>query len=117
MRTASAGVDTVNGKDADVPALSVAKDRKISMDMHRTTRIEDFVPQDGDLFVAMEPYQASALKKRDWGVSHQVTLLGLWVEAKRPVILDPFGQDDRVYAECFSLIESGVGRMMKMMVR
>ena len=104
-------------KGANVTALRFAKDRKISMEIHRTTRIEDFVPEDGDLFVAMEPHQAATLKKRDWGVSHQVTLLGLWVEAQRPVILDPFGQDEQVYAECFSLIESGVGGMMKMMVR
>ena len=107
----------MNGKGANVPALRFAKDRKISMEIHRTTRIEDFVPEDGDLFVAMEPHHAAVLKRRDWGVSHQVTLLGLWVDAPRPVILDPFGQDEGVYTECFSLIESGVSGMMKMMVR
>ena len=39
---------------------------------------------------------------------HQITLLGLWIGAHGAVLLDPYGQDELPFEECFSLIEAGV---------
>ena len=35
-------------------------------------------------------------------------LLGLWIEAHGAVISDPYGYDEGVFGDCFSLIEAGI---------
>ena len=85
---------------------------------HRTAPISDFDAKDGDLFIAMEPYQVEAVRRQEhWTAAHQVTLLGLWVDGHGAVLLDPYGQDEQSFAECFSVIEAGIlvmkGRIAK----
>lgn len=54
LRTASFGLSTSSGKGAHPPAIEAARAMGIDMSAHRTTRVEDFAVQPGDLFLAME---------------------------------------------------------------
>lgn len=107
----SFGVDTRLNGVAYPMALSVARDRGISLDEHRTTPLKDFQPREGDLFVAMEPFQAALVARQGWAVAHQVTLLGLWAGSGGAVIQDPYGGDERRFNDCFALIERGIARI------
>ncbi len=104
----SLGVSTTLDGVADPTALKVAGERGVRMDEHRTTPLGNFEPREGDLFIAMEPFQAALVVKQRWVVPHQVTLLGLWAGSNGPVIPDPYGGDDRRFAQCFSVIERGI---------
>ena len=108
LHSASLGVDTVGDRGADVMASSVAKDRNISLEEHRTTPIERFEAAEGDLLIAMEPTHVDVVKKQQWAVPHQITLLGLWVDSHGAVISDPYGADEAFFGDCFSLIEAGI---------
>ena len=54
MQTASFGLSTSSGKGAHPPAIDVARSMGFDLSAHRTTRVEDFVTQSGDLLLAME---------------------------------------------------------------
>jgi len=109
----SVGVRTRMGGVANATALQVALERGIPMGGHRTRPLEHFEPREGDLFIAMEPFQAALVARQRWAVSHQITLLGLWVGSGGPVIPDPYGGDEKRFNHCFSVIEQGVSRIQR----
>jgi protein-tyrosine phosphatase len=110
----SIGVRTFAGKPAASLAMKVARDRGVSLDEHRTTPVEDFEPELGDLLVAMEPWQAQAVLDRpEWGAPYQVTLLGLWIDGQGPAILDPYGSREACFHHSLSLVEEGIAGMVE----
>lgn len=112
LPAASIGVETLTGKPASTMTMKVAFDRGIDLDDHRTTRIQDFRAEPGDLFVAMEPWQArAALDQPGWQVPYQVTLLGLWIDGHGPVVLDPYNRSEECFVHCLSVLEAGVGAL------
>lgn len=54
MRAASFGLSTSSGKGAHPPAIDAARALGFDLSAHRTTRVEDFAAQPGDLLLAME---------------------------------------------------------------
>jgi len=92
-------------------ASRLAKRRHISLEGHHTTPIGRFEAEEGDLLIAMEPAHLDAVKRQRWAAPHQITLLGLWIDAHGAVISDPHGYDERFFEDCFSLIEAGVRAM------
>ena len=117
LPAASAGIDTISDGGADAMASRVAKKRNISLEEHRTTPIERFVAEAGDLLIAMEPAHVDAVKRQRWTVPYQITLLGLWIDSNGAVISDPYGSDEAFFENCFSLIEAGVSALEEQMIR
>ena len=113
----SLGVDTVGDRGADVMASRVAKDRNISLEEHRTTPIERFEGEDGDLLIAMEPAHVGVVESQDWTAPYQITLLGLWIDSHGAVIPDPYGDDEAFFGDCFSLIEAGIRAIEEQMIQ
>jgi len=109
--TASLGVLTKTGGMADERAIDVAAHRGIVLDSHRTTALADFQVENGDLFVAMEPWHARLVEEAELPTSHQVTLLGFFVKGHGPSILDPYGRPEVTYDQCFGVIEAGIREM------
>lgn len=109
----SVGVEASPDGVLDSTALEVARARGIPMDGHSTTPLGHFEPREGDLFIAMEPFQAAIVAKQPWAASHQITLLGLWAGSQGPVIPDPYGGDERLFNECFSVIERGIATIRR----
>lgn len=54
LRTASFGLSTSSGKPAHPPAVEAALAMGFNLSAHRTTRVEDFVAESGDVLLAME---------------------------------------------------------------
>ena len=118
LSATSVGVETSRGHHANAMALKVAEHRNVQMGDHRTTPIEDFEAKDSDLFVAMEPWHVTAIKRQQhWTATRQITLLGLWIGAHGAVLSDPYEQDELTFGACFSLIAAGIlgmkGRIAK----
>lgn len=112
IETASCGIDTRHGLPANADAIQVAKVRGIDLSEHKTTPIASLPHRKGDLFVAMEPWQAEYLK-REYGAKHKTSLLGIWTSVKKPHIQDPYGASNEYFNRCFDYIEKSVNEVSK----
>ncbi len=107
---ASFGLQTVDDAPANVAARQVAADMGLDLQAHRTTSVEGVELRDGDLLVAMEPWQLAVLQQRF--PAQQKTLLGLWMAPPRPHIQDPYGLSQDYFRFCFTAIEQAVQRLL-----
>ena len=104
--TISFGVDTRGGDSANPRATSIAREFDIDLTRHKTTRIEEYIYQKGDLIVAMEPEHIKVFNiKLSSANTTQKTLLGLWESTPHPYIHDPYSADDDYFRECFYKIQ------------
>jgi protein-tyrosine phosphatase len=108
LATASFGFATGGNAPADPDAIATAQRFGTSLAAHRTTDLEDFEFQDGDLLLVMEIRQARVLAKLVAGRNLQVSLLGLWATPQRPHIHDPHGLSLDYFETCFGSIASAV---------
>jgi len=113
LRASSLGLATRSGKPANPAAIEQARCRGIALDSHRTTPVDDFRFERGDLALCMEPDQAKTLLARQSGAVAQVSLLGLWSQERRPYLHDPYGLDADYWETCFSHIESALVTIAK----
>jgi protein-tyrosine phosphatase len=111
LRVASFGLSTDAGKPAHPPAVSVAADLGFDLNAHRTTRAEDFVPQAGDLLLAMEARQLRRLAADPRFEDAPRTLLGLYADPKVPHLHDPYELDQNYMVTCLKRIESAVAHL------
>ena len=109
LATASAGLDTQDGLPADRATIAHGAARGVSLDAHRTTVIDRIVAGPRDLLLCMEPPQVRVLAARF--PQAQVTLLGLWADAPRPWLFDPYGMPDDYWRSCLDVIDSAVARI------
>ena len=101
----SFGLDTRGGDPADSRVIVYASRRKLDLSAHRTRRITEYVPLDGDLLIGMEPAHLERLNEI-FGNQAPMTLMGLWLT--RPVVYlhDPFNTNPDFFNSCSSLVES-----------
>jgi protein-tyrosine phosphatase len=108
MTAISFGLEATEGACADQAALRNALPRGIDLSAHRSARLQGSLLAAGDLIVAFEPKQIPQV------IAHTVpglagtTLLGIWARPVRPLIHDPFGQSNKYFQHCFSLIDANV---------
>ena len=103
----SCGLDTIEDAPANKRARLTAKNLGVDLEGHKTRPIMYLVLKQTDLIVAMEPWQAAFLNKHLIR-THQVTLLGLWVQPVLPHIQDPYGASSDYFNSCFKYIEKSV---------
>lgn len=101
----SFGLDTRGGDPADSRVILYASNRKLDLSAHRTRRISEYSPLEGDLLIGMEPMHLKRLNEL-FGNQIQMTLMGLWLT--RPVVYlhDPFNTNPDFFNSCSSLVES-----------
>jgi protein-tyrosine phosphatase len=110
--TASFGLSTSAGGIAHPPAAEAAAALGVDLSAHRTARVEDYVPRDGDLLLAMEVRQLARIAA-DPRLAHLPrSLLGLWASPRRPHLHDPYKLDRRYMLTCLALIEGAVTRLV-----
>lgn len=108
----SYGVDTRGDDKANDMASKIATEFGVDMSSHITRRIETYEPQSGDLVIGMEPIHVTLLQEKvNLSSSVQQMLLGLWGGRNAPYIHDPFGNEERYFRNCFSLISTSVKNM------
>jgi protein-tyrosine phosphatase len=110
--TASFGLSTSAGDTAHPPAAEAAAELGVDLSAHRTSRVQDYEPRDGDLLLAMEVRQLARIAA-DPRLSHLPrSLLGLWARPRRPHLHDPYSLDQRYMLTCLRVIETAVIRLV-----
>lgn len=107
--TASCGVSAAQGREADPTAVRVASQFGLDLSGHRATEAGQFNPQPGDLLLAMEVRQLTALAALPH-LSHTPRLL-LGSFAGAPHLHDPYGLSLPYYASCFRRIDAALDRL------
>ncbi len=103
LNSASFGLSTSSGKAAYPATSHIASDMGYSLDAHRTTKAEDYVPEYGDLLLAMETRHLRKLAV-DERLGHLPrSLLGLY--GSTPHLHDPYELSDAYMRICLQRIE------------
>ncbi|WP_298399987.1 phosphotyrosine protein phosphatase [Sphingobium sp.] len=106
--SASFGLSTTTGRAAHGPAIVAAQSLGHDLSDHVAIDLQDYVPQDGDLLLAMEVRQLHRLAA-DPRVRHLPRmLLGRWTRPMLPHLHDPYQLDDRYMLRCLTRIERAV---------
>lgn len=106
LPTASIGLETDTGKEANPRIIRVARTMGVDMSEHLTTAKDDFVARSTDLFVCMEPTHVTQIKHTY--KTRNVVLLGLFGQPKRIYIHDPYASTDAYAAFCTNYIYRAV---------
>jgi protein-tyrosine phosphatase len=112
ISSASFGLDADNGKEANLSAANVARQRGLALDCHRATHLSKFPFQAGDLILVFEPQQLEQLISP--GALPEfvaVDLLGRWCSPAFPYLHDPYGLDDAYFNICFNRIDQALARL------
>lgn len=105
-RTASFGLSTSTGKPAHPPVTAAAQAMGIDLAAHRTTAVEDFVAQPGDLYLVMEIRQIAKLRAMPGFADAPIDLLGRY--AGVPHLHDPYELSAGYTDICLQRIERAV---------
>ena len=112
LNSTSCGVDTVDGAPANERAMEAAMRKGRDLSMHQTRPITSLSIKEGDLFVVMEPWQASYIEEKI-GANEKCTLLGLWCSPETPYIHDPYGKIPAHFDYCFDQIEQSISEITR----
>jgi protein-tyrosine phosphatase len=112
-RVASFGLSTATGREAHNPVVELAAERGVDMTAHRATDIDDFVPQEGDLMLAMETRHARLLATAPTVAHLPRMLLGGFVNPPLPHLHDPYDEDESYLPTCLTRIERAVESLVR----
>ncbi len=82
------------------------------IDQHRARHWRDFTPDEGDLYLVMKPDHARRLLMLGFP-PQRIALLGHWSRPRRLEIRDAHGKSEADLRQCFALIRSAVGRLVR----
>lgn len=108
LNTASFGLSTTSGKPAHDPARAAAMAMGHPIEGHLTTRVEDFVPQQGDYLLGMEHRHLRKLGALDDLAHLPRGLLGSYARPPIPHLHDPYRLDPAFMEICLRRVESAV---------
>jgi protein-tyrosine phosphatase len=111
LPTTSFGLDTRGGAPADPRAVVWANANGYDLDQHLTRRIDQYIPQEGDLLIGMEPKHVLRLKKIFLEKPVQITLAGLWLPKPLAYLHDPYSTNKQYFERCESLVNLVVIRL------
>ena len=113
MRVASFGLSTSKGKAAWPLVLERALARGLDLSDHRTTRIEDYVPQPGDYLLGMETRHLRKLAADSKTADLPRGLLGNYASPTVPHLHDPYELELAYMDVCLARIERSVSGLVK----
>lgn len=100
----SFGLNTRGGDGADPRAIGWAKAQGLDLSSHRTQRVDQYQPQQGDLLVAMEPAHVKKLQASFSAAPVQITLAGLWLKKPFAYLHDPYNTNIVYFERCESCV-------------
>lgn len=114
----SCGIETQTGFPANEDAIKSAATKGLDLKEHKTTPIQSLAFREGDLFLAMEPWQAEYIvRKLGEKYKYRCSLLGLWGRPENPYVHDPYGTSNVYFNNCFNHIEKSVHEVAKKISR
>jgi protein-tyrosine phosphatase len=105
LNVTSFGLSTSADMPAHPPAVAAAAQLGYDMAAHRTTRVEDYAAQPGDLLLAMEVRHLQKIAHNAKIADVPRSLLGLWAIPKTPHLHDPYELDPAYMDTCLRRIE------------
>jgi protein-tyrosine phosphatase len=111
VNSISFGLDTRGGDPADPRAIEFASSVQLDLTKHNTTKASKYIPEKGDVIVAMEPKHIAMYHLT--AVDVPIVLLGMSNNNKKPFIHDPYCTND-VF---FKKVEALVVEFTKILVR
>lgn len=108
LESASFGLSTTSGKPAHPEAAEAALALGHDLAAHRTTRVEDFAPRDGDVLLAMEHRHLARLAADERLRHLPRALLGRYLAPPLPHLHDPYRLDPAYMAVCLARVERAV---------
>lgn len=113
LNVASFGLSTSADMPAHPPAVAAAAKLGHDMTIHRTTRVEEYVPLSGDLLLAMEVRHLHKIAHNARIADVPRSLLGLWTTPKMPHLHDPYALDPAYMVTCLRRIESAIPALVR----
>ena len=113
LNVASFGLSTTSGRGAHPPAIVAAQALGQDLSAHRAIDMQDYVPQEGDLLLAMEVRQLHRLAADPRLKDMPRMLLGRWTRPMLPHLHDPYSLDDRYMATCLKRIDRTVPALVR----
>jgi protein-tyrosine phosphatase len=113
LRAASFGLSTSAGGPAHGPAEEAAHTLGHDLSAHRTTKVEDFAPLEGDFLLGMEVRHLRKLEARPAFADVPRSLLGLWSTPRFPHLHDPYQLDPAYMETCLARVERAVCGLAK----
>ncbi|HEX7820093.1 MAG TPA: phosphotyrosine protein phosphatase [Sphingobium sp.] len=108
LAVTSFGLSTDSGKPAHGPAIDAATRLGHDLSAHRATMMSDYVPQQGDLLLAMETRQLRRLAADPRLGALPRSLLGLYTRPRVPHLHDPYSLSDAYMETCLARIETAM---------
>lgn len=113
VRTCSFGLNTRSHDPADPRAVAWGVTRGYDLHSHLTTSIEDYVPEQGDLLIGMEPKHAKQLLLHFSDAPVQITIAGLWLDTRRVYLHDPYNTNSSYFDLCEKKVELATLAILK----
>jgi len=108
LNSASFGLSTANDKPAHAPVAAAAAAMGHDLAAHRSLRVQDYTPADGDLLLAMETRHLRKLAADPMLAAIPRTLLGLYTRPKTPHLHDPYQLSDAYTRVCLDRIATAI---------
>jgi protein-tyrosine phosphatase len=109
----SYGLDARRGLPANPSAIRAARKLGYSLDAHRTKPFREAILAQGDLVIAMEPWQIARIDDQFAEAAGRTGLLGMWSIDPVPYLFDPYGMRDSDFDRCFASIELATQRLVR----
>ncbi len=113
INVASFGLSTSSGKAAWPLVQQRSLGRGLDLSAHRTTRVEDYVPQPGDYLLGMETRHLRKLAANPKLAPLPRGLLGSYARPPVPHLHDPYQLDPAYMDICLARIERAVAGLIK----
>lgn len=110
VKSASFGLSTTTGLPVHPPIASAARAMAVDLSDHVTTAVDDFVPEPGDLLLAMEARQVARLRNDPRFAGLQIDLLGRY--SNTPHLHDPYRLSNDYVRTSLTRIDRAVRRLV-----
>lgn len=111
MNSVSFGLSTTSGNPAHGPIMERAEQLGLDMSAHRTTAVNDYVPQEGDYLLTMEVRHLRKLAENEALAHLPRGLLGSYAPFPLPHLHDPYKISPDYLPVCLDRIARAVPRL------
>lgn len=108
VESISFGLATRGGDPADPRAIAWASANGYDLSQHKTTRVDQYQPQAGDLLVGMEPKHVQVLRQHFAQAPVQITMAGLWLDTSIAYLHDPYNANENYFDRCEKLVAAAI---------
>jgi len=107
LNAISFGLHCKGNKGADPRVIAIAREQGIELEDHVTTNIKDYIAEEGDLIVVMEPKHLDDLKAAI-GEVKLLTIAPLWKPWRTPYLHDPYNSNQEFFLKCISTLKESI---------